>query len=65
MLKGRLVDRDGLPLAARDVFPRLVDSKLDSLYWSLHQFEYPRTDKEGRFCLPGLVADVPLKSLNF
>jgi len=58
---GRLLDRDGQPLAGAfvDLIPLVTPGTARALYQQLAQYRPPiRTDKDGRFRLEGIVPDM-------
>jgi hypothetical protein len=56
---GRLLDRDGQPIAGAFVDLNLPDGTARELYRQLAQYHPPiRTDKDGRFRLEGIVPDM-------
>jgi RNA polymerase sigma factor (sigma-70 family) len=56
---GRVLDRDGQPIAGADVTLSSPDSDASELYRQLNQHRPPiRTDKAGHFRIDGIVPDV-------
>jgi hypothetical protein len=65
-MTGRILDRDGQPLVDADVFPRFQDRSFDNLYSNAHAKQHSfRSDKEGRFHLPGMPPNTDLRTLEF
>jgi Sigma-70, region 4 len=64
-MTGRVLDRDAQPLVDADIYPRFQERSFDNLYWRGHEKQWLRTDRKGRFHLPGLPPNVNLRTLEF
>jgi RNA polymerase sigma factor (sigma-70 family) len=56
---GRVLDRDGQPIAGADINLSSPDRTVSELYRQVHRNQQPiRTGKDGRFCIEGIVPEV-------